>query len=102
MMNACDEYRDDLGVRHALKPVDGRYFGGYGHYYAPHYPCGCRPAAHRFKCAYCDDVVGWCLGCADELPGGCDDCWARMERGELDPVSDLRSRRPLPKKRGSS
>ena len=43
---------------------------------APHQ---CDPPDHycggAFVCALCRRLVGWCFGCADELPDACDDCF---------------------------
>lgn len=37
--------------------------------------CGCRVLVHRFKCPGCERLMGWCMGCSDELEDFCDQCW---------------------------
>lgn len=67
-----DRYRDQLGVKHCTPPTFANRLSGYGKFGASHYPCGCQPAIHRFKCSECGAVVGWCMG-GDGTE--CDDCW---------------------------
>jgi hypothetical protein len=41
----------------------------------PHaHDCKCK-VVHRFRCAICWRVRGWCLGAYDNLPDACDFCW---------------------------
>lgn len=34
------------------------------------YQCG-----GTFRCPHCKRRVGWCMGCYDNMPEACDDCW---------------------------
>ena len=53
--------------------------------------CGCHPIIHRYKCAACESLVGWCVGadtewCGDPSIEGhrvCDVCWHEAEKQAL-------------------
>lgn len=54
--------------------------GGYDPRYAS-FACGCVPVLNRFLCPECKRWVGWCMGCDDDDPEICDNCWARKQGG---------------------
>lgn len=83
MPEPATEHRDARGVRHCMPPIiDTSTRRGYGRSDAPHYRCGCSPSMHRFKCCYCEDVVGWCCGAADDEPYACDACWSQIHEAD--------------------
>lgn len=38
------------------------------------------PGHAKFFCQGCEHWVGWCKGCADDMPELCDDCWHHVTR----------------------
>ncbi len=86
--SVCDRF----GVVHTLDPGTPKYGNAsYGNLSRPAYACGCRPLIHRFKCAACHRLCGWCFGCASDYAWEnecCDDCvvaiWRSAERLGID------------------
>lgn len=59
--------RDPFGVLHDGEPTKARSGQAlYGDLTRRAYACGCQPVIHRFRCAACGRVFGWCYGAAGE------------------------------------
>lgn len=90
----CDaeDTRDQFGIVHGCEPGRPREGNAiYGNLHKAAYQCGCQPAIHRFKCAACQRVVGWCFGGAGTSAfenACCDACvvavWDSADRLGLD------------------
>jgi hypothetical protein len=84
--------RDRLGTIHDGEPGEARVGQAlYGSLGRPAYACGCQPAIHRFRCAACKRVFGWCYGGAsmsDSESECCNTCvvalWRSADRFGID------------------
>jgi len=67
---------DSVGTVHVCPPSSLEFrIRGYEDGEVRAFACGCTPVLNRFLCPVCERWVGWCMGCSDELPEVCDDCW---------------------------
>lgn len=49
---------------------------------AHHYDCCDKECGGAWVCPGCERLVGYCMGCADELPDHCDDCWHDVQKAK--------------------
>ncbi|WP_198013013.1 hypothetical protein [Lyngbya sp. PCC 8106] len=48
-------------------------------------PRNCRnrcESGETFTCCYCQKIVPYCCGAADDLPDACDDCWGIYSKAD--------------------
>lgn len=89
--------RDPHGTLHdARAPLEVRHQAVYGNLDLPAFKCGCQPVIHRFFCAACQRVFGWCYGAAGDCRTEnecCNSCvvsmWQSAERCKI-PLETLR------------